>query len=152
MTLASSNNMQCKPLQTKLDKDLKRGGVFGSLVFAFSQTALIPDHSFSHIFTLQKHRPHLSFTTCYQPRGRTIQLCHTLISAVRLSLSRNGSKHHAWRSRRISHSSTHTSLSYASNHFSCQHVPPASSPLCDTRDTYSHDGKRRTAYIYSAWT
>lgn len=26
------------------------------------------------------------------------------------------------------------------------------SPLCDTRDTYSHDGKRRTAYIYSAWT
>ena len=26
-----------------------------------------------------------------------------------------------------------------------------SSSLCDTRDTYSHDGKRRSAYIYSAW-
>lgn len=96
--------------------------MFGSLVFAFSQTALISDHSLSHIFTLQKCRPHLPFTTCYQPRGRTIQLCHTLISAVRLSLSRNGSKHHAWRSRRISRSSTHTSLSYTSTHFTYQHV------------------------------
>jgi hypothetical protein len=26
------------------------------------------------------------------------------------------------------------------------------SPLCGTHDTYNHDGKRRTAYIYSAWT
>ena len=93
-----------------------------SLVFAFNPTALIPDHSLSYIFTLQKRQPHLSFATCYQPRGGTIRLCHTLISVVRLDLSRNGSKHHAWRSRQISHSSTRTSLSYTSNHFACRHV------------------------------
>ena len=72
----------------------------------------------------------------------------TLISAVCLRLSRNGSKHHACAQDGFPVLQLILPLVMLQITLPVNIFPFTRSQLCDTRD--AHDGKRRTAYIYSA--
>jgi hypothetical protein len=151
VTLASSKNMECKPIQTMFDKDSRgalslpqTGRRFQELSIYISPNSV---GSGPLSYTTQRRRQHSSFTTCYQPSGRTVQLCATLTSAVRLRLSRNESKHQYALKTDFSFFVIFP-LVMLQITLPVSVFPFARSRLCDIRD--AHDGKRCTTYIYSA--
>ena len=123
-----------QPLQTFL----KRRGVLRSLVLAFSQKALIPDHFLSHIFTLQSTDRTYLLRLVNSRAGE--QSCSVTPSFLLF----------AW----VCHAMEASIMHGAQEGFSVLQLilplvmlqitlpvsmfPFKSSPLCDTRDTYSH--------------